>query len=122
MFISLSFKKSLIVEQFQGNYLKLLYTASGIFVVNQSTVLQAQVFQKLATSLCKMVATTINLVAKIKSISKKDTLCPFLHWVSTADQNEPTLKSFEEHSNNVRFCFQQFFLFNSLIYRKKESI
>ena len=40
-----------------------------------------------------------------------------LHGVSTADQNEPTLKSFEERFDDVSFCFQQFFLLNSLIYR-----
>ena len=61
------------------------------------------------TSLCKMVATMIILVAKIK--------CATLHGVSTADQNGPTLKSFEECSDNGSFRFQQFLLLNGLIYR-----
>ena len=44
---------------------------------------------------------------------QRRTLRATLHGVSTADQNELTLKSFEECSDDVSFRFQQFFFLNS---------
>ena len=55
----------------------LIHQKPSEFVCVQCSKLKFFRSHLLATSLCKMVATTINLVAKIKSCLKKDTLFHF---------------------------------------------